>query len=100
MAKRKSTGERVPRPEAEAKPNPESEKELGEPEAIAERQKLLDELTPAPDREEPPMAYKIPLTEAGMAMYEQRDQDLERAVVVRVASSEVLLNDFVASPEM
>lgn len=27
------------------------------------------------------MAYKIPLTEAGMAMYEQRDQDLERAVV-------------------
>jgi hypothetical protein len=34
----------VPRPGAEIKPNPESEKELSEREAIAEREKLLDEL--------------------------------------------------------
>jgi hypothetical protein len=51
MAKRKSSGKRVPRPEAGTKPNPESEKELREREAIAEREKLLDELTPPPDRE-------------------------------------------------
>jgi hypothetical protein len=44
MAKRKSSSERVPRPGAEIKPNPESEKELSEREAIAEREKLLDEL--------------------------------------------------------
>jgi hypothetical protein len=51
MAKRKSPGKRVRRPEAETKPNPESEKELREREAIAEREKLLDGLTPPPDRE-------------------------------------------------
>jgi hypothetical protein len=51
MAKRKSPGKRVPRPEGETKPNPESEQELGEREAIAEREKLLDGLTPPPDRE-------------------------------------------------
>ena len=44
MAKRKSSGKRVLRPEAEIKTNPESEKELKEREAIAEREKLLDEL--------------------------------------------------------
>jgi hypothetical protein len=44
MAKRKSSGKRVPRSEAEIKLNQESEKELREREAIAEREKLLDEL--------------------------------------------------------
>ena len=44
MAKRKSPGKRVTQPEAETKPNPESDKELREREAIAEREKLLDEL--------------------------------------------------------
>jgi hypothetical protein len=44
MAKRKSSSERVPRPGAEIKPSSESEKELSEREAIAEREKLLDEL--------------------------------------------------------
>jgi hypothetical protein len=44
MAKRKSSGKRVPRSEAEIKPNQESEKELREREAIAERENLLDEL--------------------------------------------------------
>jgi hypothetical protein len=44
MATRKSSGKRVPGPEAEIKPNPESEKEMMEREAIAEREKLLDEL--------------------------------------------------------
>jgi hypothetical protein len=51
MAKRKSPGKRVTRPEAETKPNSESDKELREREAIGERQKLLDGLTPPPDRE-------------------------------------------------
>ncbi len=51
MAKRKSPGKRVTQPEAETKPNPESNKELREREAIGEREKLLDELTPPPDRE-------------------------------------------------
>jgi hypothetical protein len=44
MAKRKSTGKRVARPEAETKPNQESDEELRERESIAEREKLLDEL--------------------------------------------------------
>jgi hypothetical protein len=44
MAKRKSSGKRVPRSEAEIKPNQESEKDLREREAIAERENLLDEL--------------------------------------------------------
>jgi hypothetical protein len=44
MATRKSSGKRVPRPEVEIKPNPESEKGLKERQAIAEREKLLDEL--------------------------------------------------------
>ena len=44
MAKKKSSNKRVPQPEAEINPNPESEKELREREAIAEREKLLDEL--------------------------------------------------------
>jgi hypothetical protein len=44
MAKRKSSSKRMPQSEAEIKPNPESEKEMREREAIAEREKLLDEL--------------------------------------------------------
>lgn len=44
MAKRKLSNERVPQPEAEIIPNPESEKEIRAQEAIAEREKLLDEL--------------------------------------------------------
>jgi hypothetical protein len=44
MAKRKSSSKRMPQSEAEIKPNPESEKEMREQEAIAEREKLLDEL--------------------------------------------------------
>ena len=44
MAKRKSSGKRVPRPEAEIKANPESEIALREREASAERERLLDEL--------------------------------------------------------
>lgn len=44
MAKRKSSNKRVPQPEAENIPNPESETEIREREAIAEREKLLDEL--------------------------------------------------------
>ena len=44
MAKRKSSGKRVLRPEAEMKTNPESEKELKEREAIAEREKLKNEV--------------------------------------------------------
>jgi hypothetical protein len=44
MAKRKSSTKRAPRPEAEIKPSQESEKEMRDREAIAEREKLLDEL--------------------------------------------------------
>jgi len=44
MAKRKSSSKRVPPPEAEVKPSPESEREMREREAIAERENLLDEL--------------------------------------------------------
>jgi hypothetical protein len=44
MTTRKSSGKRMPPLEAEIKPNPESEKVLREREAIAEREKLLDEL--------------------------------------------------------
>ena len=44
MAKRKSSSNRVLRPEAATKPTPESEQELRAREAIAEREKLLDEL--------------------------------------------------------
>ena len=52
MANRKSPAKRVPRPEAETKPNPESQIELRERKAIAEREKLFIGLTPPPDREE------------------------------------------------
>jgi hypothetical protein len=44
MSKRRSSSKRVLRPEAEIKSNPESEKQMMEREAIAEREKLLDEL--------------------------------------------------------
>jgi hypothetical protein len=43
MTTRKSSGKGVPAPEAENKPNPESEKVLRKRGAIAEREKLLDE---------------------------------------------------------
>jgi hypothetical protein len=51
MAKKRSPGERMPRANAETNPKPGSEKELREREAIAERQKLFNGLTPPPDRE-------------------------------------------------
>jgi hypothetical protein len=51
MAKRRSPGERMPRPKAKTNRKPESEKELREREAIAEREKLFNGLTPPPDRE-------------------------------------------------
>jgi hypothetical protein len=51
MAKKRSPGERIPRPKAETNPKPESEKALREQEAIAEREKLFNGLTPPPDRE-------------------------------------------------
>jgi hypothetical protein len=44
VGKRKSSGERVLRPEAEFKGNPESEGTLRERAASAERERLLDEL--------------------------------------------------------
>jgi hypothetical protein len=43
MAKEKSSNKRVSQPQAEINPNPEPEKELREREAIAQREKLLDE---------------------------------------------------------
>ena len=44
MSKRRSSSKPVLQPEAEIKSNPESQQELREQEAIAEREKLLDEL--------------------------------------------------------
>jgi hypothetical protein len=44
MTKRKSSIKRMSQSDAEMKPSPESEKQMREREAIAEREKLLDEL--------------------------------------------------------